>query len=151
LARWSSITIPSTTATWCASGTCACALWTPGHTPEHLSYLLFETAEAAAAVAMFSGDALFAGEVGRPDLLGDEQTEALTHQLYETVSQRFAALPDDLIVYPGHTAGSSCGKKIGDASHTTIGAERIGNYAFQARDRETFVRQVLEDMPAPPT
>lgn len=100
---------------------------------------------------MFSGDALFVGEVGRPDLLGDEQTEALICLLYETVSQRFAALPDDVIVYPGHTAGSSCGRKIGDAPQTTIGAERIGNYAFRARDRETFVRQVLADMPAPPS
>jgi hydroxyacylglutathione hydrolase len=126
------------------------AFWTPGHTPEHLSYLLYESDEAKAPVAMFSGDALFVGDVGRPDLLGMEQTEALSHELYETISQRFAALPDDLVVYPGHTAGSSCGKQIGDAPHTTIGAERMFNYAFQARDREDFVRRVLEDMPKPP-
>jgi hydroxyacylglutathione hydrolase len=127
------------------------AFWTPGHTPEHLSYLLYTSGEADVPAALFSGDALFVGDVGRPDLLGTEQTKTLSHQLYETVSQRFAALPDEVIVYPGHTAGSACGKKIGDAPHTTIGAERVSNYAFQARDRDHFVRLVLDDMPKPPT
>jgi len=127
------------------------AFFTPGHTPEHMSYLLLATADAEAPVALFSGDFLFVGDVGRPDLLGKEQTEALSHQLYESVSQRLAPLPDELTVYPGHTAGSACGKKIGDAPHTTLGLERIGNYALRATDRVSFVRDVMENMPKPPT
>lgn len=127
------------------------ALWTPGHTPEHLAYLLLDPAQGPEPRAIFSGDALFVGEVGRPDLLGKEQTERLAGQLYHTVVDRLSRLPDDLIVYPGHTAGSACGKKIGDAPRTTIGQERLTNYAFQARSHESFVRMVLDGMPTPPS
>ena len=127
------------------------AFWTPGHTPEHLAFLLFETADATEPSTVFSGDVLFVGEVGRPDLLGSEQTTALANQLYETVSDRLANLPDDLVVYPGHTAGSSCGKKIGEAPATTIGAEKATSYAFRAESREAFVRMVLNGMPLAPT
>lgn len=127
------------------------ALWTPGHTPEHLSYLLIDPARGPAPVALFSGDALFVGEVGRPDLLGEEQTRTLAGQLYHTVVDRLSRLDDALVVYPGHTAGSACGKKIGDAPHTTIGQERCFNYAFQARSKDAFVRMVLDGMPRPPT
>lgn len=125
------------------------AMFTPGHTPEHMAYLVFE-GDAETPSALFSGDALFVGDVGRPDLLGEEQTAALSRQLYETVFQRLSSLPDDLIVYPGHTAGSACGKKIGDAPHTTIGAEKMWNYAFQESDRDAFVASVMTDMPSPP-
>src|SRR5690606_847387 len=106
------------------------AVWTPGHTPEHIAFLLLPDPESEEPVALYSGDVLFVGDVGRPDLLGDEATERLSNQLYETVTERLKTLPDDVIVYPGHTAGSSCGKKIGDAPSTTIGAEKFGNYAF---------------------
>lgn len=126
------------------------ALWTPGHTPEHLAYLLSESATSG-PVALFSGDALFVGEVGRPDLLGAENTERLTLQLYETVCSRLATLPDGLTVYPGHGAGSSCGKSIGSAPFTTIGQERRFSYAFQPRSAEEFVGVVLDRMPPPPT
>lgn len=126
------------------------ALWTPGHTPEHLSYLLFDPAQGAAPVAMYSGDVLFAGEIGRPDLLGPEAQQRLIVQLYDTVEQRLKFLPDDLVVYPGHTAGSPCGKRIGDAPHTTIGQERALNYAFNQPDREHFMRSVMAGMPKPP-
>src|SRR5690606_14166658 len=94
-------------------------------------------------IALFSGDVLFVGEVGRPDLLGTEQTEHLAGQLYHTVTDRLSRLNDDQVVYPGHTAGSACGKKIGDAPSTTIGQERRDNYAFQARSRDEFLRLVL--------
>jgi hydroxyacylglutathione hydrolase len=126
------------------------ALATPGHTPEHLAFLLVDPAAGTDPVALFSGDALFVGEVGRPDLLGAERTETLVRQLYHTV-QHLKELDDAVVVYPGHTAGSSCGKKIGDAPATTIGQERIGNYAFAARSEEEFVTEVLAGMPVPPT
>jgi hydroxyacylglutathione hydrolase len=127
------------------------ALWTPGHTPEHLAYLLIDPQQGRAPIALYSGDALFVGEVGRPDLLGTEQTEQLANQLYHTVVDRLSRLADNVVVYPGHTAGSSCGKKIGDAPQTTIGSERRFNYAFQARAKEAFVRMVLAGMPPAPT
>jgi len=127
------------------------ALGTPGHTPEHLSYLLIDPDQGAGPVALFSGDALFAGEVGRPDLLGAEATERLAGQLYHTVVDRLSRLDDAVVVYPGHTAGSACGKKIGDAPRTSIGHEKRFNYAFQARSKESFVLMVLAGMPAPPT
>ena len=127
------------------------ALWTPGHTPEHLSYLLVDPSVGPEPRWLFSGDALFVGEVGRPDLLGAEQTEHLAGLLYHTVVDRLSRLVDDIVVYPGHTAGSACGKKIGDAPHTTIGQEKRFNYAFQARSKDAFVRMVLTGMPKAPT
>ena len=126
------------------------ALWTPGHTPEHISYLLFDPEQGERPVALFSGDVLFAGEIGRPDLLGPEKTGGLVEQLYETVSRRLADLPDEVVVYPGHGAGSPCGKKIGDAAQTTIGQEKRFNYAFQMKSKDDFVRAVMEGMPKPP-
>ncbi|MCA1666560.1 MAG: MBL fold metallo-hydrolase [Thermomicrobia bacterium] len=126
------------------------ALATPGHTPEHLAYLLFDPAHGSDPVALFSGDALFVGEVGRPDLLGEDATQELASKLYRTV-ERLKRLPDDLVVYPGHTAGSACGKKIGDAPTTTIGGEKRGNYAFHAASEGEFVKKVLADMPPSPT
>ncbi|MFN8660465.1 MAG: rhodanese-like domain-containing protein [Thermomicrobiales bacterium] len=126
------------------------ALWTPGHTPEHLAYLLFDPAQGDAPIALYSGDVLFSGEIGRPDLLGPDAQQRLIVQLYDTVEQRLKSLPDDLIVYPGHTAGSPCGKRIGDAPQTTIGQERTFNYAFNQPDRERFVRTVMAGMPKPP-
>jgi hydroxyacylglutathione hydrolase len=127
------------------------AFFTPGHTPEHLSYLLFDPAHGDQPRALFSGDSLFVGDVGRPDLLGAAATRGLADQLYHTVVDRLAALPDDVIVYPGHTAGSACGKKIGDAPSTTIGQEKLVNYAFHARSEEDFIARILADMPPPPT
>ncbi|MCA9876535.1 MAG: MBL fold metallo-hydrolase [Thermomicrobiales bacterium] len=126
------------------------ALWTPGHTPEHLAYLLYDPARGAEPLALYSGDILFVGEIGRPDLLGPEAQQVLITQLYDTVEQRLQALPDDLVVYPGHTAGSPCGKRIGDAPQTTIGQERASNYAFQQPDRASFVERVMAGMPRPP-
>jgi hydroxyacylglutathione hydrolase len=130
------------------------AFWTPGHTPEHMSYLLVEPDRGNRPAALFSGDLLFVGEVGRPDLLGAEHTRNLAEQLYDTFVHRLAPLHDDVVVYPGHTAGSSCGKKIGDAPQTTIGQERRFNYALQPAalaSREAFIDTVLANMPTPPT
>jgi hydroxyacylglutathione hydrolase len=130
------------------------AFWTPGHTPEHMSYLLVDPVLGNRPLALFSGDLLFAGEVGRPDLLGAAHTRALAAQLYDTLDHRLAALHDDVVVYPGHTAGSSCGRKIGDAPQTTIGRERRFNYALQPAalaSREAFIETILAGMPTPPT
>jgi hydroxyacylglutathione hydrolase len=127
------------------------AVLTPGHTPEHLSYLVFDPAHGKEPQALFSGDALFVGDVGRPDLLGAGETQGLANQLHDTVTRRFAKLGDALTVYPGHTAGSACGKKIGEAPFTTIGQEKRSNYAFQTRSRDEFVAAVLDRMPPPPT
>lgn len=126
------------------------AHWTPGHTPEHIAYLLFDPERGRDPVALFSGDVLFAGEIGRPDLLGPEAQQALIEQLYDTVEHRLKSLPDVTIVYPGHTAGSPCGKKIGDAPQTTIGQERVVNYAFNQPDKATFIAAVMAGMPEPP-
>jgi len=125
-------------------------LATPGHTPEHLAFLLFDSVHGSDPVALFSGDALFVGEVGRPDLLGEDETQHLASKLCHTI-ERLKTLPDDLVVYPGHTAGSACGKKIGDAPTTTIGEEKRGNYAFHAPSESEFVKEVLADMPPSPT
>ncbi|MFM9106964.1 MAG: MBL fold metallo-hydrolase [Chloroflexota bacterium] len=126
------------------------AFWTPGHTPEHIAYLLFDPAQGSGPVALFSGDVLFAGEIGRPDLLGEEAQRNLIEQLHDTITRRLAALPDAVVVYPGHTAGSPCGKKIGDAPQTTIGREKAFNYAFNQPDKAAFMRVVMDGMPKPP-
>lgn len=127
------------------------ALHTPGHTPEHLSWQATDTSDANARPVLFSGDALFVGDVGRPDLLGTDQTDALVRDLYFTVTKVFMALPDETVVYPGHTAGSSCGKNIGSAPHTTIANEKTMNYAFKPRTEAEFARAVMTGMPTPPT
>lgn len=126
------------------------AFWTPGHTPEHMSFLLIDPALGALPSALFSGDVLFAGEIGRPDLLGEERQDQLIEQLHDTVYNRLARLPDDVIVYPGHGAGSPCGKNIGETDMSTIGREKQFNYAFLAGSKEDFVRSVMAGMPRPP-
>lgn len=126
------------------------AVFTPGHTPEHMAFLLLPNPDRDEPEALYSGDVLFVGDVGRPDLLGKEATEKLSHQLYDTVTNRLKTLPNHLVVYPGHTAGSSCGKKIGDAPFTTIGDEKANNYAFRPNEQDAFVNLVLQDMPTPP-
>lgn len=121
---------------------------TPGHTPEHMAFILEEG--EGEPTALFSGDVLFAGDVGRPDLLGTDVTAGLASQLFGTVNEKLKSLPDSVVVYPGHTAGSSCGKSIGTEPTTTIGLERRTNYAFQHQNESDFVGAVLRDMPTPP-
>lgn len=127
------------------------ALWTPGHTPEHIAYLLTNPAISDQPRFLFSGDLLFVGEVGRPDLLGAAATDALVEQLYDSLYTRLMPLSDDIIVYPGHGAGSSCGKSIGDSPSTTLGQEKRFNYAFHAADRNAFRTAIMEGMPLAPT
>ena len=122
-------------------------LHTPGHTPEHISIVV---TQPNAPLRVFSGDTLFVGAVGRPDLLGEEQTRQLAGQLYDSLFQKLLVLGDDTEVHPGHGAGSLCGAGIGNAPHSTIGQERNFNAMLQHRTREAFVAAVLADLPETP-
>ena len=116
---------------------------TPGHTPEHMA-ILAELPDAPAR--LFTGDLLFVGAVGRPDLLGEAQSRQLAGELYGSL-QRVMQLPDTLEVHPGHSAGSLCGAGIGKAPHSTIGRERQLNSMLRHAERSEFVRAVLADLP----
>ena len=115
------------------------ALHTPGHTDEHLAYLLLD---GRAPVGVFSGGSLIVGSAARTDLLGAERTEELARAQYRSL-RRLAALGDDVIVWPTHGAGSFCSAPAGDRRTTTIGAERAGNPLLSAPDEDTFVAALL--------
>lgn len=121
-------------------------LHTPGHTPEHISVLADAPGEPA---RLFTGDLLFVGGVGRPDLLGEAQTRRLANQLFASL-ERVMALDDRIEVHPGHGAGSLCGAGIGKEPSSTIGRERLQNAMLQYTDREAFVAAVLADIPDTP-
>lgn len=123
------------------------AMHTPGHTPEHISYVVRGGKGASEPWGLFSGDTLFAGEVGRPDLLGESSQEPLARQLYHSLYVKILALPDGVIVYPAHGAGSPCGANIGDRMTTTIGYERDHNPRLQAKSEEEFVKGILKNLP----
>jgi hydroxyacylglutathione hydrolase len=125
-------------------------LLTPGHTPEHICILLRDTSDSSATPLLFSGDTIFVGGVGRPDLLGEAQTRALAEGLYDSIQHKLMALDDEIIVYPGHGAGSACGKSIGNEPSTTMGQEKRFNYAFQPMDCDAFVALMLDGLPEPP-
>lgn len=120
---------------------------TPGHTPEHISIL---TSQPDQPTRIFTGDTLFAGAVGRPDLLGDEMTRQLAGQLYDSLFKKLLVLDDRIEVHPGHGAGSLCGAGISNAPFTTIGQERRFNKMLQHGDRDAFVAAVLADLPETP-
>lgn len=129
-------------------------LHTPGHTPEHISFLLTDTAGADTPMGIFTGDFVFVGDVGRPDLLevaaGFKGTmEAGAKQLYQSI-QRFKELPDHLQVWPGHGAGSACGKALGAVPQSTVGYEKLFNWAMNSDTEALFVKQVTSDQPEPP-
>jgi hydroxyacylglutathione hydrolase len=126
------------------------AKFTPGHTPEHMSYLVSESNHPDQAFAIFSGDCLFANSVGRPDLLGDDQTDGLAKQLYRSIYEFYLKLPDSVRVHPAHGAGSPCGANISDRLVTTIGYERENNPALQFKDEDAFVEYVLFTAPPEP-
>ncbi len=126
------------------------ARFTPGHTPEHMSYMLYD-GDKDTPWAVLSGDAFFVDSVGRPDLLGDDETEELTEKLFHTVRDVFMALPDDVIIYPCHGAGSACGPNIGDRMSSTIGYERRFNSYAQIEDLDEFKDKMLNDAPPVPT
>lgn len=127
---------------------------TPGHTPEHLSFVVTDTPRAAGAMGILSGDFVFVGDVGRPDLLeraaGCENTmEAGARTLFRSL-QRFRALPDHLQVWPAHGAGSACGKSLGAVPSSTVGYEKLSNWGVAESDEAQFVATVLDGQPEPP-
>jgi len=119
------------------------ALATPGHTPEHLSYLLLDGRKP---LALFSGGAVLPGGAARPDLIGPEMTEPLAHDLYRSAHQRLGELPDDLPVYPTHGAGSFCSAGIGGQRTTSLGRERHENPLFTTTGEGAFVRGLLDGL-----
>jgi hydroxyacylglutathione hydrolase len=116
------------------------AIATPGHTPDHLAYLLYENDRPS---ALFSGGSLMVGTVGRTDLLGPEPREDLARQLYRALRDEILTLPDDLAVYPTHGAGSFCSAPGASERTTTIGRERATNPMLAATDEDTFVERLL--------
>lgn len=123
---------------------------TPGHTEEHLSFLLYESKEPEQPWAVFSGDSLFVGSAGRPDILGAGKADKLAKQLYETLYDFYLKLDDFVTVFPGHGTGSACGADIGDRLTSTIGYERRTNKFLSFSDFESFRKFVIDDAPPVP-
>jgi hydroxyacylglutathione hydrolase len=130
-------------------------LHTPGHTPESISFLLTDMPASNKPVMLFTGDFVFVGDVGRPDLLEKaagmrDTSKASAKEMYKSI-KKFNALADYIQVWPGHGAGSACGKALGAVPSTTVGYEKVRNWALQYENNEPgFVRYLLEDQPEPP-
>lgn len=125
------------------------AIHTPGHTLESTSYLLHD--EQGKPYCVFTGDTLFVGDVGRPDLFSGNMTkEELAGMMYDTLQNKIKTLADDVIVYPAHGPGSSCGKNLGPQTYSTIGEQKASNYALQEMTKEEFVKVVTEGLAKPP-
>jgi hydroxyacylglutathione hydrolase len=140
--------------TFCVGRLAIQVMHTPGHTPEHLTFLVTDGASATEPMGALTGDFVFVGDVGRPDLLERAARmagtmEASARQLFRSL-QRLAPLPDYLQIWPGHGAGSACGKALGAVPQSTLGYERRFNWAFGVRDEDEFVRAVLAGQPDPP-
>ncbi|MBY0054838.1 MBL fold metallo-hydrolase [Brevibacillus agri] len=131
-------------------------LHTPGHTPEHIALLLTDGGSPAnEPIGIFTGDFVFVGDVGRPDLLEKAanvsgSAEELARQMFHSLT-RFKQLPDYLQVWPGHGAGSACGKAIGAVQSSTVGYEKRTNWALQHENEQEFVQSLLAGQPEPPT
>lgn len=125
------------------------ALHTPGHTPEHLCFLVFDTARSAEVpMLLLSGDFLLVGSLGRPDLLGEAAKRRLAEALHDSVHRVLAELPDGLEVHPAHGAGSMCGSGMSGRATSTLGYERVANpYLDRALGREAFVERILGSAP----
>src|SRR6185295_10744647 len=126
-------------------------LETPGHTPESLSVLVIDREKSETPEAVLTGDTLFIGDVGRPDLLGSTMSAAeLAGMLYDSLHEKLLTLPDSVAVYPAHGAGSLCGRNISSETSSTIGQQRRFNYALQPMPREEFIRMMTTDLPEAP-
>ena len=122
---------------------------TPGHTPESTCYLLRD--ESGKPYCLFTGDTLFVGDVGRPDLFGTKITkEELAAMMYESLNQKIKPLANDIIVYPAHGPGSSCGKNLGKETWSTIGDQKKLNYALQEMSKADFVKSITDGLSSPP-
>ncbi len=124
-------------------------LHTPGHTPESSCYLLID--ENGKKHAVFTGDTLFVGDVGRPDLLdGVISSETLASMMYDSLQTKIKTLPDEVIVYPAHGPGSACGKNIGKETFSTIGDQKKFNYALKDMSRQEFIAKITDGILPPP-
>ncbi len=124
-------------------------LETPGHTPEHVSFVVTDTATGDEPISVFVGDTLFVGDAGRPDLFPNRADE-LARKLYDSLFNKLLKLPDFCEVYPAHGAGSLCGKSMGAKYTSTIGYERKFNPVLQNKEVDVFVKALTEDMPGAP-
>jgi hydroxyacylglutathione hydrolase len=124
---------------------------TPGHTPEHVAYLLAEKDHADAPWGVLTGDSLFVSSAGRPDLLGSGQEKKLAEQQFHTLRDFYLKLADGVTIYPAHGHGSPCGADIGDRLSSTIGYERRFNAFFQFQDMKSFTAYALSTAPPEPT
>jgi hydroxyacylglutathione hydrolase len=125
------------------------ALHTPGHTLESTCYLLINEKDEHHAI--FTGDTLFVGDVGRPDLFGGVlSSEELASMLYDSLEKKIKTLGDHVIVYPAHGAGSSCGKNLGKETFSTIGEQKLNNYALKSESKEAFIEEVTTGLNTPP-
>jgi len=125
-------------------------LQTPGHTLESISVVAIDLERGSDPYAVFTGDTLFIGDVGRPDLSENHTPQQLAGLLYDSLRQKLLGLPDGVLVYPAHGAGSMCGRNISADRNSTIGRERLTNYALQPMNREQFVEVMTQDLPARP-
>jgi len=125
-------------------------LETPGHTPESVCVLVTDTERGAEPWAVLTGDTLFIGDVGRPDLSPEHTPQQLAGLLYDSLHAKLLKLPDAVEVYPAHGAGSLCGRNISPERQSTIGKERAFNYALQPMSREEFVRMLTAELPERP-
>ncbi|HPJ66283.1 MAG TPA: MBL fold metallo-hydrolase [Desulfobacteraceae bacterium] len=122
---------------------------TPGHTPEHLSYVVTDKSRSNSPVGVFAGDTLFVGDVGRPDLFPGIAQD-LADRLYHSLHDKLLKLPDYVEVYPAHGAGSLCGRSMGAKRTSTIGYERLYNPALQIKEKSEFIKSLTENMPPAP-
>src|SRR5664279_5226666 len=125
-------------------------LETPGHTPESICMVVTDEETSSAPWAVLTGDTLFIGDVGRPDLSPRHTPAQLAGLLYDSLHSKLLTLPDGVLVYPAHGAGSLCGKNMRAERSSTIGTERLTNYALQIKDRDEFIRQMTANLPARP-
>jgi len=125
-------------------------LETPGHTPESICLVITDEEKSRAPWAVLTGDTLFIGDVGRPDLSPRHTPKELAGLLYDSLHTKLLTLSDDVLVYPAHGAGSLCGKNMRAERSSTIGTERLTNYALQIKSREEFVAQLTSNLPARP-
>jgi glyoxylase-like metal-dependent hydrolase (beta-lactamase superfamily II)/rhodanese-related sulfurtransferase len=123
---------------------------TPGHTPESITLLVSDTKRAQEPWMALTGDLLFVGDIGRPDLVGAEAVRGLAADLYNSLFENILKLDDSLIIYPGHGAGSLCGRSIGSVRSSTLGYERKYNPALEQRSREVFVEYMTTNLPEQP-
>src|SRR5687768_5946484 len=127
-------------------------LETPGHTPESITIVATDTDEPQSPLKMFTGDTLFCGDVGRPDLIGSKgfSSEEMGALLYDSLQEKILKFPDETEIYPAHGAGSLCGKALSSETCSTLGVQRATNYALRPMSKDEFIALVTSDQPQVP-